>query len=97
VTGASLRVVLAVIQAFTKVGFGAQCLGFAALASAMWVPGKSARLAAVVCVACSLAPIALIAFGDAIGRTQLAEMLAFLAAWGIIVAAMLASGSLRDP
>jgi hypothetical protein len=91
-TADSFRVVLATISAFSKVGFGAQCLGFAALSAAMWAPGERVRLAAIAGGAFAIAPIALIALGGRVDPGRLLEILAFLAAWGFCVATALASG-----
>ena len=93
---APLQVVTAAIQAFTKLGIGAQCLGFGALALGMWDLGKWARLPALICVAFVLGPILLILLRGQMGPSQLAEIVAFQAAWGICVAVTLARGSLRD-
>ena len=46
-TAEALRLSGAIIQAFTKLGFGAQCLGFAALGGAMWTRDLQARIAAI--------------------------------------------------
>lgn len=91
----SLRTVLAIISAFSKIGFGAQCLGFAALSGAIWVPGQRGRLAASSGVVLALAPIALMMMSaDRMDPRVLLEVLAFLSAWGLCMAAVLARGTL---
>lgn len=95
-TAESLHIVLATIQAFTKLGFGAQCLGFAALGTAMWLPRQPIRAFALACVAVALAPVALITAQGRLGPVQLAEILALLAVWGLCAAFVLFRG-LYDP
>jgi hypothetical protein len=85
----SLRVVLAVIQAFTKLGFSAQCLGFAPLGCALWANGGMGRWVALACIAAALSPILLLALGGSVGPLQLAQVLGLLAVWGLLVAALL--------
>jgi hypothetical protein len=91
----SLRLSSAIIQAFTKLGFGAQCLGFCALGIAMWRLGVLARAVAAVCVIAALAPFVIITSGGYVGPQQLMSILALLAAWGLVVAALLTLESLR--
>ncbi len=95
-TAESLQIILATTSAFSKVGFGAQCLGYAGLSVAMWAPGLPVRLAAVMGFVFSIAPIALIALEGGIGPSGLFKILSFLAAWGLCVAAVLASGIISD-
>jgi hypothetical protein len=94
-TAGALRLALAIIQAFTKLGFAAQCLGFTALGLAMWSLRGKARIAAVACVIMALAPVVLITSGDYVGAQQLMAILALLAGWGLCVAAVLAVETLR--
>jgi hypothetical protein len=95
-TGEGLRVILAAIQAFTKLGFAAQCLGFAALGAAMWAFGRRIRLAAVLCVGAALAPIVLIVAGGRVGPAQLVQVLGLFAGWGLCVALVLVCGALVE-
>lgn len=90
----SLQIVLAMINAFSKVGFGAECLGFAAFSAAIWGAGGQVRVAAAAGVALALAPIALMLPGGRIDPGRLAEILSSHAAWGLCVAAVLARGAL---
>ena len=95
-TGQSLRLISAAIQSFTKLGFGAQCLGFAALGFGLWGIGGRIRLAAVACVALALSPIVLIVLGGRVGPSQLTQILVVLAAWGLCVAVTIGLRSLRE-
>jgi hypothetical protein len=86
----------AIIQAFTKLGFGAQALGLAALSIAMWWFGGRSRIAAVFCTPLALAPVALLSSGAYVGPERLVQILAFYAVWGLAVAIVLGFGWL-DP
>ena len=88
-TADALRLAAAIIQGFTKLGFGAQCLGFIAFASAMWTLGGLARVAAAVCVVAAAAPIVMVTSGAYIGPQQLQEILLLLAFWGLGAAGVL--------
>lgn len=85
----ALRLAVSIIQAFTKLGFGAQCLGLLALGSAMWTLGGRARVATAVSVIAALAPLVMITSGQYVGPRQLMEVLAMLGAWGISVTVVL--------
>jgi hypothetical protein len=89
---ASLRLVWAVTSAFSQIGFGAQCLGLAALSAGLWVPGKRVRLLGVAGAILALAPTALVLPAGRIGPGRLLEVLAFLAASGLCLAAALGRG-----
>jgi len=91
-TADTLRLAGAIIQGFTKLGFGAQCLGFAALGAAMWTLGGRARIAASACVIAAVAPVAIVISGEYLGPQQLMEILILLAVWGVGVAAVLVLG-----
>jgi len=95
-TADALRLALAIIQGFTKLGFGAQCLGFMALGVAMWRLGGNVRIAAIAAVIVATAPILMIISGAYVGPQQLMEILALLAGWGLCVASVLAMESVRS-
>lgn len=90
----SLGIVSAIISAFSEIGFGAQCVGFAALSAAMWVPGERGRLAAAAGVVLALAPVPLVLAGGKVDPGRLLEIMTFLAAWGLCVAVVLGRGIL---
>lgn len=94
-TAAALRLVLAIIQGFTKLGFGAQCLGFMALGLASWTLGGKVRIGVAISVAAAAAPIVMITSGTYVGPQQLTWILALLAGWGLCVAAILVAESLK--
>ena len=94
-TGDGLRLMAAVIQGFTKLGFGAQCLGFIAFGIASWSLGGKARIGAVASVVAAAAPFAILMSGDYVGPEQLTHILALLAGWGLCMAAMLAAESFK--
>jgi hypothetical protein len=96
-TADALRLTMAIIQGFTKLGFGAQCLGFVALGVASWSLGGKIRIAAAASVIAAAAPIVMITSGRYVGPQQLAEILALLAGWGLCVAAILIMESFRRP
>lgn len=85
----SLRLVAAIIQGFTKLGFGAQCLGFIALGVASWSLGRKSRLATVISVVAATAPMAILTSGVYVGPQQLTQILALLAGWGLCMAVVL--------
>ncbi len=87
----------AIIQAFTKLGFGAQCLGFIALGLSAWALGGKMRIAAAASVIAATAPIVMITSGRYVGPQQLTEILAILAGWGLCAAAVLVMASLQRP
>jgi hypothetical protein len=94
----ALGLVSAIIQGFTKLGFGAQCLGFIALGAASWSLGGKARLGAAAAVLAALAPMAILISGAYVGPEQLTQILALLAGWGLCSATMLfADGRRRSP
>ena len=84
-----LRLAGSIIQGFTKLGFGAQCFGFAALAVAMWPLGGRVRIAAGACVIVASTPLVMITSGNYVGPQQLTEIVALLAIWDLCVAAVL--------
>lgn len=88
-TQGALRLVTSIIQGFTKLGFGAQCLGFIALGLASWSFGGKARIGAVVSVVAAIAPVAILTSGAYVGPQQLAQILALLAGWGLCTALIL--------
>lgn len=94
VAAESLRTVLAIVRAFSRIGFGVQCLGFAALSGALWVPGQRGRLASSSGVVLGVAPIALMASADQMDARVLLQVLALLSAWGVCMAVVLARGTL---
>ncbi len=85
----ALRLTGAVIQGFTKLGFGAQCLGFMAFGTAAWSLGGKARIGAAVAVIVAAAPVAILTSGGYVGPPQLFPILALLAGWGLCIAAIL--------
>lgn len=94
-TADALRLVLAVIQGFTKLGLGAQCLGFMALGLASWTLGGKVRIGVAISVVAAAAPIVMITSGTYVGPQQLTWILALLAGWGLCVAAVLVAESLK--
>lgn len=94
-TADALRLVLAIIQGFTKLGFGAQCLGFIALGLASWTLGGKVRIGVAISVMAATAPIVMITSGTYVGPQQLTQILALLAGWGFCVAAILIAESLK--
>ena len=94
-TADGLRLMAAVIQGFTKLGFGAQCFGFVAFGIASWSLGGKARIAAAASVMAAAAPVAILISGDYVGPEQLTQILALLAGWGLCMAAMLAAESFK--
>lgn len=85
----ALSFVSAIIQGFTKLGFGAQCIGFMALGIASWSLGGKARIGAAASVVVALAPIVILTSGAYVGPDQLTQILAFLAGWGLCAAIIL--------
>ena len=85
----ALRLSLAIIQGFTKLGFAAQCLGFMTLGGAMWTLGGRVRIAAVAAVSAAAIPIVMISSGAYVGPQQLMEILTLLGGWSLCVAAVL--------
>ena len=96
-TADGLGLTQAIIQAFTKLGFGAQCLGFIALGIAAWGLGGKMRFAAAASVIVAAAPIVMITSGRYVGPQQLTEILAILAGWGLCTAAVLVMDSFHRP
>ena len=94
-TAAALRLTLAIIQGFTKLGFGAQCRGFIVLGVASWSLGGKMRIVAAVSVIAATAPIVMITAGRYVGPQQLTEILALLAGWGLCAAAILVMESFK--
>lgn len=94
-TADALRLVSAVIQGFTKLGFGAQCLGFIAFGVASWSLGGKARIGAAFSVMAATAPIAILTSGGYVGPQQLTQILALLAGWGLCVAIILVVESFK--
>ena len=95
VTAGSLQLVLAIISSFSKIGFAAQCLGFAAFSAAIWSYAKRARFVGIVGGLLALAPLALIALDSRLGPSRLLQILGFLAVWGFVVAVALVRGMLN--
>lgn len=93
----SLRLVAAIIQGFTKLGFGAQCLGFTALGLASWSFGRKSRIATVISVMAATAPMVILTSGTYVGPQQLTRILALLAVWGLCVAFILVVESPGTP
>jgi len=94
-TADALRLMQAIIQGFTKLGFGAQCLGFIALGLASWSLGGKARVGVAISVMAAAAPIVMITSRAYVGPQQLTWILALLAGWGLCVAAILFAESAR--
>lgn len=94
-TADALRLVSAVIQGFTKLGFGAQCLGFIAFGVASWSLGGKARIGTAFLVMAATAPIAILTSGGYVGPQQLTQILALLAGWGLCVAVILVVESFK--
>lgn len=94
-TGA-LHLVSAIIQGFTKLGFGAQCIGFAALGLASWSLGGKARIGSILSVMAATAPLAILMSGGYVGPEQLTRILGLLGGWGLCVAVILVAAAL-DP
>ncbi|WP_309629778.1 hypothetical protein [Brevundimonas sp.] len=93
VTGA-LQLVSAIIQGFTKLGFGAQCIGFAALGLASWSLGGKARIGSVLSVMAATAPLAILTSGSYVGPEQLTQILGLLGGWGLCMAIILVAATL---
>lgn len=94
-TADGLRLMAAVIQGFTKLGFGAQCLGFIAFGVSSWSLGGKARIGAAASVVAAAAPVAILMSGAYVGPEQLTQILALLAGWGLCMAAMLGAESFK--
>jgi hypothetical protein len=91
-TRAALAMILASVQAFTKLGLLAQGFGFAMLAAALLRSGRPLRFAGTAGVFVALAPLALLASGTYVGAGLIMQILAPHALFGIGAAVLLASG-----
>lgn len=91
----ALRLVSAIIQGFTKLGLGAQCLGFIAFGLASWSLGGKARIGALFSVVAATAPIAILTSGGYVGPQQLTQILALLAVGGLCIAIILVVESFK--
>lgn len=96
-TADALGLTLAMIQGFTKLGFGAQCLGFIAFGAASWTLGGKMRIVAAVSAIAATTPIVLIALGGYVGPQQLTGILALLAVWGLCASVILVMESFKCP
>lgn len=88
-TKSSLALVLASIQAFTKLGFLAQCLGFASFALAVLGTGPRTRIIAALGIAAALAPLAAMGAATYVNVAVIVQVLAFHAAWALGAALLL--------
>ncbi len=91
---ASLAMILASVQAFTKLGLVAQSFGFAAFALTLLRSGSRLRLAGMVGVAIALAPLGLLASSAYVGAGSIMKILVAHALFGMGAALLLGSGRL---
>lgn len=94
-TRAALAMILASVQAFTKLGLVAQCLGFAAFAAALLRSGGHLRLAGLAGLVIALAPLALLASGTYVGAALIMQILVAHAVFGTGAALLLGSGRIH--
>lgn len=93
-TRAALAMILASVQAFTKLGLVAQSFGFAAFAAALLRSGGHLRLGALAGLLIALAPLALLASGVYVGAALIMQILVAHALFGTGAALLLGSGRL---
>jgi hypothetical protein len=93
-TRAALELILALVQAFTKLGVVAQSFGFAAFAASLLRSGGRLRSAGAAGLVIALAPLGLLPSGDYVGAALIMQILVAQAAFGIGAALLLGSGRL---
>jgi hypothetical protein len=91
-TRAALAMILASVQAFTKLGLVAQSFGFAALAGALFRTGGDLRIAAVAGLVIALAPLGLLASGAYVRPGLIMQILGAHAVFGMGAALLLGFG-----
>jgi hypothetical protein len=89
---AALAMILASVQAFTKLGLVAQSFGLAAFAGALIQEGRNLRLAGVVGLLIALAPLTLLVSGTYVGPALIMQILAAHALFGMGAALLLGLG-----
>jgi 4-amino-4-deoxy-L-arabinose transferase-like glycosyltransferase len=94
-TRAGLAMILASVQAFTKLGLIAQSFGFAAFAASLLCSGGQLRLAGMAGMVIALAPLGLLGSGVYVGAALIMQVLVAHALFGIGAAFLLGSGRLR--
>ncbi len=92
--GAGLAMVVASVQAFTKLGVIMQSFGFAALAVAALLRGGHLRLAAMAGLVIALAPLGLLASGAYVGPGLIMQILIAHAVFAMGAALLLGFGRL---
>ena len=92
-TRAALDLVLASVQAFTKLGLVAQSFGFAAFAASLVSGTARLRLAGAAGLVIALAPLALLASGTYVGAATIMQILIAHATLGVGAALLLLVGS----
>jgi hypothetical protein len=91
-TRAALAMILASVQAFTKLGLLAQSFGFAALAATLLRSGRPLQIAGTAGIVVALAPLTLLASGLYVGAALIMQILVPHALFGLGAAVLLASG-----
>ena len=94
-TGDSLALILASVQAFTRLGLAAQCLGFAAFAASLLGARGALRLSGLAGAALALAPLLLLASGAYVDAGRILHILIAHALWGAGAAILLGTGRLE--
>jgi hypothetical protein len=94
-TRVALAIIVASVQAFTKLGLVAQSFGFAAFAAALlWSRGRI-RLAGLAGIVIALAPLVLLASGTYVGAALIMKILVAHALFGTGAALLLGSGRIH--
>ena len=93
-TRTALAMILASVQAFTKLGLLAQSLGFASFAAVLLRSGRPLSLAGAAGVAVAFAPLALLGSGAYVGAALIMQILVPHVLFGIGAAVLLGSGRL---
>lgn len=94
-TRTAFTIIIASVQAFTKLGIIAQSLGFAIFASAGLNRAAPGRVASLVGVAIASVPLALLASGAYLGPKLIMHVLVFQALFGAGAAVLLGSGRMQ--
>lgn len=96
-TRAALAMVLASVQAFTKLGLAAQSFGFAAFAAALLTRGGQLRFAALAGLVIAAAPLGLLASSVYVRPHLIMQVLVAHALFGVGAALLLAFGRADRP
>lgn len=94
-TRAALAIIVASVQAFTKLGLVAQSFGFAAFAAALLRSAGPVRLVGVAGIVIALAPLALLASGTYVGAALIMQIIVAHALFGSGAALLLGSGRIH--